>query len=63
MDFYLSFFVWLTFLLLFSHFKKKKLLKKKQKTIGYYRSASFPHEMLLYLMKQANIFAANKLLV
>lgn len=62
MDFYLSFFVWLTFLLLFSHFKKK-LLKKKQKTIGYYRSASFPHEMLLYLMKQANIFAANKLLV
>lgn len=63
MDFYSSFFVWLTFLLLFSHLKKKKLLKKKQKTIGYYRSASFPHEMFLYLMKQANIFAANKLLV
>lgn len=60
MDFYLSFFVWLTFLLLFSHFKKKTF---KEKTIGYYRSASFPHEMLLYLMKQANIFAANKLLV
>lgn len=63
MDFYLSFFVWLTFYYYLVTLKKKKLLKKKQKTIGYYRSASFPHEMLLYLMKQANIFAANKLLV
>lgn len=31
MDFYLSFFVWLTFLLLFSHFKKKNLKKQNKK--------------------------------
>lgn len=63
MDFYSSFFVWLTFFYYYLVTLKKKTFKEKTKNNRILQICQFYHEMLLYLMKQPNIFAANKLLV